>query len=845
MATFYNLVTLSAVFTAVRSQGLTLVVESPSGPNVCGNTCCRGWRLDPVTNKCTIPGCWCLNGGRCIGSTNVCYCPFPFYGPRCQYKESLAIETTYRPPIITTEPLIARHYMRGPCFRVITSDECKAPIADMHTLHDDCCTTVGKAWGNPCFICPQQIGKEKDCEPGFKMDPKANWCVDVNECEALEGICGNGICRNSYGSYQCSCNIGFSLDSSGTLCVASVTGKCFRRNPRGSCSDAVGNRMTQMQCCCSIGKAWGGNCDACPRRGTDDFRALCPYGEGYQVIGASGQKLEIDECMKIPGLCKNGRCLNTLGSYRCLCDPGYRVNRLGTRCIDIDECNTIPAPCSNGDCRNTKGSFHCVCQEGYYLTGNTFHCMDIDECSVGDICYGRKCLNTLGSYHCMQPTCGEGYKLVDNGNRCEDIDECEDDMTCLHGGCINNEGGHRCVCYSGYMPSQDGKDCIDINECDIDKTICGEGSCINNNGGFQCECAPGLTFHQRTKLCKDESKKDCYTNLNELQFCENVIGTNVSRDDCCCSLGEGWGDNCNLWPCPLVGTSTFNELCPGGKGKILLGSQEEGHRLEDINECEVFDGLCPNGECVNIDNSYVCECHKGFQLNLRTQECLDVNECYEQNVCDQGNCVNTPGSYSCECESPMVLDESGQRCTAPVPTYVDPAATGNCWTRLSNELICNSAMDGDITTFTECCCVGGVGWGLECRLCPLPNSKEHESLCADFEPKESLRSGLRETKSSIVASRSDGQELELDCGFVDGCVNGRCVKVNKGYTCDCYRGFQLVEDSNTCQDIDECKLLGNTLCWNARCINTPGSFRCVCKEGHVEATRNFCIKIPS
>lgn len=47
---------------------------------------------------------------------------------------------------------------------------------------------------------------------------------------------------------------------------------------------------------------------------------------------------DIDECMTIPGLCKNGRCINTLGSYRCLCNKGYKHDHTGTQCkgkIDV------------------------------------------------------------------------------------------------------------------------------------------------------------------------------------------------------------------------------------------------------------------------------------------------------------------------------------------------------------------------------------------------------------------------------------------------------------------------------------------------------------------------------
>lgn len=41
---------------------------------------------------------------------------------------------------------------------------------------------------------------------------------------------------------------------------------------------------------------------------------------------------DINECETLPDLCTNGRCINTLGSYRCSCNKAYKVDRTGTHC---------------------------------------------------------------------------------------------------------------------------------------------------------------------------------------------------------------------------------------------------------------------------------------------------------------------------------------------------------------------------------------------------------------------------------------------------------------------------------------------------------------------------------
>ena len=42
---------------------------------------------------------------------------------------------------------------------------------------------------------------------------------------------------------------------------------------------------------------------------------------------------DIDECKVMGNLCKNGQCINTLGSYNCVCKPGYTPDIIGTLCI--------------------------------------------------------------------------------------------------------------------------------------------------------------------------------------------------------------------------------------------------------------------------------------------------------------------------------------------------------------------------------------------------------------------------------------------------------------------------------------------------------------------------------
>ena len=47
-----------------------------------------------------------------------------------------------------------------------------------------------------------------------------------------------------------------------------------------------------------------------------------------------------------------------------------------------------------------------------------------------------------------------------------------------------------------------------------------------------------------------------------------------------------------------------------------------------------------------------------------------------------------------------------------------------CWEHLSDEYVCSRPLVGKQTTYTECCCLYGEAWGMQCALCPMKDSGE-------------------------------------------------------------------------------------------------------------------------
>lgn len=82
----------------------------------------------------------------------------------------------------------------------------------------------------------------------------------------------------------------------------------------------------------------------------------------------------MDECALTPGLCRGGRCLNTMGSFKCECPSGHELSPDRKSCKDIDECSRTSGICSNGICENMMGTYQCVCNDGYEQTDFKSHC---------------------------------------------------------------------------------------------------------------------------------------------------------------------------------------------------------------------------------------------------------------------------------------------------------------------------------------------------------------------------------------------------------------------------------------------------------------------------------------
>ncbi|XP_033016220.1 nephronectin isoform X4 [Lacerta agilis] len=201
---------------------------------------------------------------------------------------------------------------------------------------------------------------------------------------------------------------------------------------------------------------------------------------------------------------------------------------------------------------------------------------------------------------------------------------------CKHGECV---GPNKCKCHPGYT----GKTCNqDLNECGLKPRPC-KHRCMNTYGSYKCYCLNGYM------LMPDGS-------------CSNALSCSMANCQYGCDVVKG-EVRCR---CPSPGL----QLAPDGRTCV------------DVDECATGRVTCPRfRKCVNTFGSYICKCHKGFDLMYigGKYQCYDIDECtLGQYQCGSfSQCYNTQGSYKCKCKEGYRGD--GMNCITIPKVMIDPS----------------------------------------------------------------------------------------------------------------------------------------------------------------------------
>ncbi|KAM4722497.1 signal peptide, CUB and EGF-like domain-containing protein 2 isoform 3-T3 [Rhinophrynus dorsalis] len=356
-----------------------------------------------------------------------------------------------------------------------------------------------------------------------------------------------------------------------------------------------------------------------------------------------------------------------------------------------------------------------------------------------------------------------------------------------------------------------------------------------------------------------------------LSVCAATPRAHTGEDEC----AEG-KDNCHIDAICQNTPSSYKCICKAGyKG--------EGTACEDIDECDnEYNGDCVH-DCTNIPGNYRCTCFDGFKLAHDGHNCLDVDECQNNNGGCQHICINTMGSYECRCNEGFFLSDNQHTCIHRSDEGLScmnkdhgcahicretPKGGATCDCRPGFELgknqrdcilTCNHGNGGcqhvcnDTDSGPVCACHPKYTLHSDGKACVERDESESNSTSGtDMDKRVKRRLVMetcavnnggcdrtcRDTSTGVRCSCPVGFTLQFDgktCKDIDECQNSNggcdhfCRNTVGSFDCSCKTGFKLLPDEKTCQDIDECSF--ERTCDHS-CINYPGSFACTCDKGY-------------
>uniref|UniRef100_A0A672N2P7 Low-density lipoprotein receptor-related protein 1B-like n=1 Tax=Sinocyclocheilus grahami TaxID=75366 RepID=A0A672N2P7_SINGR len=576
------------------------------------------------------------------------------------------------------------------------------------------------------------------------------------------------------------------------------------------------------------------------------------------------------------------------GSHRyviCLCSPSLMFwtnwneqkpsimrSTLTGRNVRVIVSESSPCSVNNGGCHDLclltpLGVVNCTCRGERIL---------LDD---------NRSMNSSCNIH-SEFQCGNG-ECIDYQLTCDGIEHCKDrsdekmqyceNRNCRHGfkSCYNQ----RCVANHRF--------CNGVNDCgdNSDEVYCNNSSCSSSDR--RCAdgaCIPASSWCNQIIDCADTSDEknstDCmeyyrlgsrasnserFLSCNSTSLCVHPSWICDGANDCGDYADEihCHGRNDGHFACPSGNCISSVWLCDGQKD-----CEDGADEFQCDSSCLWNQFACSKNKC--IAKQWLCD---------GEDDCGDGLDESEE-ICGSATCApglfSCPGSYACvprnwlcdgERDCPDGSDELAVSGCAPNNTCTESTFQCRNQNCVPRRFVCDHDDD----------CGDGSDESLECeyRLC-----KEEEFRCADG--RCLLRAQWECDGFPDCLDQSDELPLNPKCsaaeslcnGSVFMCANGRCVPLGSvcnqhddcgdrsdernchvneclnrkvsgctqdcqdlpvGYKCTCWPGFRLKNDGRTCIDVDECS--ENFPC-SHQCINTYGSFHCLCADGYQRPASN-------
>ncbi|KAH3882943.1 hypothetical protein DPMN_006890 [Dreissena polymorpha] len=313
-------------------------------------------------------------------------------------------------------------------------------------------------------------------------------------------------------------------------------------------------------------------------------------------------QFDFDACAENP--CSVGRnCTDTnadahkgnpsIPTYTCTpCPAGFEDNN--AKCEDIDECKNLPCGLSS-KCVNTEGSFSCVCNAGYRLSStNKTACNDINECEESTSGCDQVCNNTQGYFTC---SCYAGYTFNSTSNQCKQgtlPNVCKDQCNGTDG-CVDDNNSPKCFCNAGYQLNGGNTRCDGKDECGAGSDRCDPA------GWTGTTCDTDINECETPNKCKDANKL-CDKGLCDKGLCDKGLCDKGLCDKGLCDKGLCDKGLCDKGLCDkgLCDKGLCDKgLCDKGLcDKGLCEKELKGSPHTELCDKGLYDkGLCDKGLC--------------------------------------------------------------------------------------------------------------------------------------------------------------------------------------------------------------------------------------------------------
>lgn len=119
-------------------------------------------------------------------------------------------------------------------------------------------------------------------------------------------------------------------------------------------------------------------------------------------------------------------------------------------------------------------------------------------------------------------------------------------------------------------------------------------------------CLPEGPERHAAQPSDSAERKQCYYHISDVRLCDSVLAKNVTKQECCCTVGAAWGDNCETYPCPIAGTGRTVAPPPPGNASALPAS------LVALTSCFLLSCLSLASAPWPVEYQEICPLGKGY-----------------------------------------------------------------------------------------------------------------------------------------------------------------------------------------------------------------------------------------